>query len=255
MKVRIQSDVVRKNIELFKHLAKRQVDQHATLPLQGYTAFVHRETGALRFIDEGKETVDASLWKPVRLKVRLKGLEDRQGVFELVGEEKREELFRYDDLLPAAYTVMKETLRALNQISAHLDPSRDLGKVWGEFAHLEIEVGGESKDLIYEAWHQVDRLGAEKLLERQLVGTFLFRKDEYAAILEEQLKQRFPFPVRCWTLTFLDEEFKVSDRTIVKKDRNWLFYNDDPTLSGHSYETAMELLESLKSKLRTPLIY
>ncbi len=89
-----------------------------------------------------------------------------------------------------------------------------------------------------EPWLLVDRLGAEEFLKDKPVGCYLFRKDEYAALLEKMLPQ----PVTCFTLTRVEEGGRISDHTLVCKEERWLIYNDDPSLSGPFYETIEELL-------------
>lgn len=109
------------------------------------------------------------------------------------------------------------------------------------------------KDLVQEAWHQVDRLGAEAILANKALGSFFFRKDEYAARLEEQLNAHLEKKVVCFTLSYLETKDHVIDRTIVCKEGRWYFYDDDPQLNELSYESIEDLLTHAGSSLTYPV--
>lgn len=260
MKVTVKDDVVRKNIELFKKLieTREQKERKQSLEnLKTYAAFVHRVTGKISFTDLAEEGVKLKdkQWKPIRLRVRMSNAQSHKAEFEVIEEGAEENLFKYKDLEPLARQVMSETIKVLNSISGHLKNRLDVEGVLGELSHVNIEssLAHSKGDIIHQTWHEIDRAGAERLLKKEAPGTFFFRKDEYATVLEEQLSSRFRMPIRCWTLTYIDAHLKVSDRTIVHKNKRWLLYHDDPSLEGSSFTAVEELLHSLKDELRSPL--
>jgi hypothetical protein len=110
------------------------------------------------------------------------------------------------------------------------------------------------KDLVQEAWHHVDRLGAEKILNHKSRGSFLFRKDEYAVRLEEQLNSNLEEKVTCLTLSYLQSPEHVVDRTLIFKQHRWSFYDDDTHLHGRSYETIDDLLKHVDTDLNHPIL-
>lgn len=103
----------------------------------------------------------------------------------------------------------------------------------------------KKKDLVHEAWYEVDRVGAEKALEGREQGSFLFRKDDFAAKLEDQLKEIHGPKLRCITLTILEKGGQIADHTLVLKQGRWFIYDDDSNLGGMSFESIYSLLDSL----------
>jgi len=112
----------------------------------------------------------------------------------------------------------------------------------------------EKRDFIHEAWHLVDRIGAEKLLENKALGSFIFRKDLYAEMLENQLKLNLDEKISCLTLSYLAEVDKVEDRTLVHKNNRWYFYDDNTHVSGPSFESIPAVIKSMGSKLTFPIV-
>jgi hypothetical protein len=100
---------------------------------------------------------------------------------------------------------------------------------------------------------RIDRTKAEKLLGGQAIGTFLFRIDPFALILEEELSERFKEPIRCFTITTVAEKNKIVDHTVVERLGKFQIYNDDPLLEKHSYHDLEQLLKSMKSTCKIPL--
>ncbi len=103
------------------------------------------------------------------------------------------------------------------------------------------------------AWHDVDRLQAESLLEGKPMGTYLFRKDSVAKVLEEELGKELNKRVECFTLTYSQEDTKVSDHTIVFIDGSLQIYNDDPSLHQPKFSDLNALIGSLRDVLKYPL--
>lgn len=105
--------------------------------------------------------------------------------------------------------------------------------------------------LIKQTWHSVSREEAESLLLKQPAWTFLFRKDHFALVLQEILRRGLKKTLRCYTLSYLDAEGIVRDKTVVFIDQKWMFYDDDPTLSSPSFLSLDGLIHDVA---RYPLI-
>ncbi len=258
MKISIQNETVRRNI-----LALQSAVQPLRFKLDTlgehihceFDAFVHKTNGALllRAPDRmGKE------WKIVVLEMELSPSSVDETFFCLYDDQEDREDFRWDDFKPEAIQAISETFHLLNKTSRELfsftnDPMLLLDAI----CSIEITSGLQrllGKDLVHEAWHQLDRVGAERLLQKEQSGTFIFRKDEYVYILENQLKMRFQIPLSCITITFIDKSQKVNDLTIVVKDNRWMFYDDDPNLEGDSYPDIYALLESAPGCFLVPML-
>lgn len=249
MKVTIANDSVRKNIELFQTLVQRQPKKSGKETVLIH-AFVNKKTGDIHFA-KGKEEAQAD-WKPICIQVRPA----KESTFEVL-EEGIKELFKYDDLNPLAYAILSETIHTLNEFSKRMAVTLDVQVILEDLSNWEIISSNTQlpKDILLEAWHPTDRYGAEDLLEGCPIGTFLFRKDEYALLLEEELRDKFKEDITCLTITYLEKDHKVSDKTIVNRNESWLFYDDDPDLTGTTFPTIYALLSSLKNELKEPLFY
>ena len=224
MKITVQNDAIRKNIELFRDIVKKEEAGR----LKNLAAHVNRHSGMLSF----GTSVNEHDWKPITIRMNSR---KKAGPFEALEVTS-------SDLEPVAYCVMAETINALNKV-ASIEALYD----------LEVESTRrvlDGKDLVHEAWHTVDRVGAEKLLGGRTEGTYIFRKDEYAQLLERELKES----IKVLTLTVVEADDKICDYTVVCKDKRWLFYNDDPSLSGPSYPSIYDLLESRGELCQRPLL-
>lgn len=255
MKIVIRDKKVRQNIELFKQLINRQGQKGEEVfqaAKKGYKAFINRKTGELRFSELNEKTGLSEDWKAVVIQVHPK---EEAGVFEVVAVDEKG-TFDISQLGKEAYSLLAETFRVLNQLAYDPQHRKDLFWVLRQIAILDFVISEEEegeRNLIHDAWYSVDRIEAEKLLSGTEVGTYLFRKDEYAKDLEDTLNQTFPYPVTCITLTYCDENEKISEKTLVYAEGTWRFYDDDTTLSGQSYENVKALLATQGKKLKFPL--
>ncbi|HAZ16025.1 MAG: hypothetical protein A2Y28_03050 [Chlamydiae bacterium GWC2_50_10] len=255
MKITTESAIVHKNIRLFKQI----VQKHAELSDPCFNAFVNRNTGELFF--EGalleKTSLNRKKWKAICLRY-CPPSKERAGGFEILEERTNETLFQCEDLTPLACEMLSKMVAALNCFVQENPPPCELQDVLREISKAELEVvlpKGRERDIVHETWHSVDRIGAEALLEHAAVGTFFFRKDSFAALLEEQLSSRWRIPIKCITLTFLEPCQKVTDLTLVSKEGKWSIYDDDPNLEEPPYPTISSLVESLKEGLTEPLFF
>ena len=121
---------------------------------------------------------------------------------------------------------------------------------------LEIDKASHTgKNILIEAWHPSDRSRAYSILWDEPTGTYLFRKDPYAVILEEQLQRQLNKAIKCFTLTYSQPDQKLSDLTLVHYERAWLIYNDDPSLEQERFNEILDLLKSLQAVLKYPLYH
>jgi hypothetical protein len=260
MKLKIENEIVRRNIEIFKIIMKRAAHRAEELnPAQrklSYHVFIHRSKGEIRFLEEESGVAHNKEWQRAVFQFTLPSDKSCGFMCEIEGIEK--DSFSWRDLKPEALSVLKETIKTVQFIGRFLPKLSSLPAVLHEFSQVNLDsfldVLG-TRDIIHEAWHQVDRVECERLLLSQSSGTFLFRKDEFASILEQELINAWKTQIKCITLSYIDSVQKVSDLTLVKKKEGWLFYNDDPNLEGPLYPSVNLLLDSLKGLLKTPLLH
>ncbi len=256
MKLFIKNVMVQKNIALFKKILSRHLDDCTFR----FHAFVDRKTGELLFTEEMTPTEQLNLkrWKGLNFFYRPPSGKEEKGCFEILEDEGGCRLFELSELDIASKRVLSELVCVLNTSIAEIQGTKTVGDVYSEIIRSELELPGPNqagKDLVHEAWHSVDRMEAERLLEKERIGTYLFRKDEYATILEEQLSSRFREPVKCLTLTYLNDDRRVCDLTFVGKGGRWFIYDNDPTLENRGENSIQALFKSLRSILTQPLLF
>lgn len=250
MKLSITSAIVYKNIKLFKQI----IAKHLQDSCPQFTAYIHRQTGELLFQDaiEPNRKLNLKVYKPLCIHFRAKT------GFEILEDETNEVLFECADLAPAARHILSQLIATLNHFVLKTPHPENIKEVLEELSQADLEAPMPThlaKDLIHEAWHDASRLEAEHLLEHKAVGTYLFRKDEYATLLEAQLSSRFRQPIKCITLTYLKPHDCVRDLTLASKNSHWYIYDDDPSLEETAYSDIDALLKDLQGDLTEPLLY
>ena len=214
-----------------RHFPKRNLEQH-----QKTLEFVlDLKTGEFRTASSGGKSIEIHL--------------DLDKHLVRVTEKNDAKRFNLEEMDPKGRKVIAETCQALKSALRHLHDIH-------EIAHLEFDPSVQEimgRNLLQGAWHAVERQDAELMLLNTAPGTFLFRKDRFAGVMEEIISAAKKSSIRCYTLTFLDQTGQVRDRTIVTWKDHWLFYDDDPTLSGQSFSSLEELLSSMGTALKRPL--
>lgn len=251
MQLKIENETVRRNIEIFKVILKRSAQKKQEGKSCVYKAFIHRVRGEIRFSEMDPADLQEKEWQPIAFSFSLP--HDTHSCFDC--KVDLEEQLVLDS---QAMGVLKETIKTMQFIARFLPKINHLPAVLLEFSQLNLDSFLDhlaTKDIIHEAWHQMDRVGCEKVLLSHPPGTFLFRKDVYAAILEEQLQDALSQEIKCITLSYVDTLKRVRDLTLVRRAEGWLFYNDDPSLLAPLYPSAGLLLESLKGVLKIPVLH
>lgn len=257
--LKIRDETVRRNVEIFKIILKRAA--HSTEVSQSekkshdFKAFVHRQSGEIRFSDLNSEPLDSKDWVLVSFYFSLPERGGEPITFEVSGSKHA--IFSWDGFRPQALNILKETVKTVQLVAKFLPAMQNLASTFREFSQVNLDSFLDeipSKDLIHEAWAQADHVECERILLEKPPGTFLFRQDEFAAILEGQLSEAHKRQVRCITLTYINSKRRVVDHTLVRKKEGWIVYDNDPCLRGAIYPTVKSLLDSFRSVLRAPLL-
>lgn len=254
MKVLVLDPGVQRNLTLFRHIMHRQSEKRSRFfhkAKKTYRAFVSCDTGELFFQDLFKDTLPPEHCRSIVIQLRP----DQSGAFEVVSPEHGE-YFECEGFSKEAYALFTKTLHILNQIS--YDPTKQNNPFWvlRQVAHLEFllpEQAEGRRNLVYEAWHAVNRLQAEKLLKNSPPGTYLFRKGEFCVLFENELNESLSEPIECITLTYRSFQDKICEKTLVCKNGKWRFYNDDIDFDQPGYDSVKLLLDSMKEELSEPL--
>lgn len=214
------------------------------------SAFVEVSTGSL--ISSLSRNLLDPRWRAIRIQwVPAHAREN--GFFEIyeLGKEGQS-IFHSGDLSNEANKVLSETIHTINQVFAKKMSESSLDQAISSLKHMEF-ISPDS-ELFLSMFHpSMDREMAEKMLKGFPCGTYFFRRDAFAAILEEELSVRFAEPIRCFTLTAVLDEGKVIDHTVVERLGRYQIYNDDPLLSKHSFNSLTNLLQSLFEVCKIPL--
>lgn len=259
MYLKVRDETVRKNVEIFKIILKRSSHSVESLKreqkAQDFKAFVHRLSGEVRFVDLSSDPVDSREWVIVSFLLSLPSKDGESISFEVSGKEGF--LFSWDGLQPEAIGILKETVKTIQLMAKFLPRIQSLSGTFREFSQINLDSFLDeipTRDLIHEAWCQISREKCEAILLHKDQGTFLFRQDEFASILEDQLIRCHKRSIKCITLTYVDTFQKVVDFTLVKKKEGWIVYDNDPCLIGPLYPTVKALLDRFKLSLKTPLL-
>ncbi len=230
----VQNNAVRANLrELMTMIAKEKgsdVEKQKKIKLM-----IHREKG----LWQKDAAVDSQEWLPIELLLNL----DLQ---EVTMHER--ESHRVVNLQQLSSVARRTLVATCLQIKKALFLASDLR----ELAYFAIPEKTD-QSLLKEAWMEATRVEAEKWLQKAQAGSYLFRKDPFAACLQELLSRARKESVQCLTLTYIDEEEQVHDITIVQCEERWMFYDDDPTLKGDDFPSLTDLLLSLGGTLSQPL--
>ena len=130
-----------------------------------FQTWIDPKTGQLCFAEEGKQppTLANREWQ----RLELHCFYDK----EMKRIRLKEEAPSVVNFAPEALRIFQESIRALKQLEDSIPCN----------IHVIDQL------VINKTWHDVDRYQAEALLFTKPVGTYLFRKDAFAQILEEQL--------------------------------------------------------------------
>ncbi|NDD58481.1 MAG: hypothetical protein EBZ47_04405 [Chlamydiae bacterium] len=255
MKLRVESDIVRENVELFKLLLKRSLTKNKNqLDNKVYLMFVHKITGKMTFFADF-EDLPHHQWQPISLK--LKATKGPKGALEWEVCDSGNDP-SVNGLNDTASAVFRQTFKTIQVISRLLPRIQDVSKLLDTFSQVQLIQPFDKpvfSDIIHESWHQIPREQAENVLSTKESGTFFFRKDEYAKILEVELSKAHKRMLPCITLTYIDSEARICDKTLVYVTEGWMVYDDDPRLLEPIYPDIETFLDNMKGILKAPLIH
>jgi hypothetical protein len=241
---KIEPPAVQRNVDTFFKILNR-VKAKPTPTTLVFQAWIHRQTGEVK---DHPPSLDKKEWEQMEINCTY-------------DTEKKEIRFKEGSqppLHPLARRVFKEALHIFQNVSKTFR-GEDFAVQMQHLSTFSDSTSVVSDDrLIASAWHGVDRSKAEELLgiERKdplPQGTYLFRKDSFAEILEQQLRAKRGGEITCLTLTVLGSLKKVSDYTLVQIDGSWQIYNDDPQLQQRGFPSLTALLKAKKNLFIHPL--
>lgn len=218
--------VIRKNIDTLLEVFERVKHQQGKRATR-FRCWVDQKTGELSFIKEDQSgNIEGKNWKELYVNLFYDSSTKQVSFI-----ESHPEALSFD---PKAFRVFQETILGIKKLEAQQNYSINL------VDYL----------LMNRIWYPVDRLAAEALLLRQPIGTYLFRKDEYASLLEDLLEKG---DASFWTVSVVLAHHKCSDYTLVHRKGKWQIYNDDLSFQKRNFSSLSQLIANQKKLFRYPL--
>jgi hypothetical protein len=260
MRIQILDEPVRQNVEFFLKVIRRAREKQVAKSLPAdkvFRAWVNSKTGQLFFAGSGDEMpfTGKKEWRAVVFSCNYDQREGEISFF-LQDADGRKGAFDFHNFDPSAMRILRDTMSIFSQIGQKLKGPSDLDTKIAVLSkmHIEAKISHQERNILIDTWHEMDRMQAETLLRGKPPGTYLFRQDGFAKILEERLIQEFGHRIKCFTLTFSAEGNKISDYTLVHSDGLWQIYNDDPSLvKQEKFSGLEEIILRHKNTLKYPL--
>ena len=256
MKLKVENDVIANNIALFKYIIARSLEHNQVVHQphsQEYQAFIHRNTGEIRFTL--MDLQDRAIWCPVSFTL-----------YQLDSDKKMHCQVRTDPIQGDSHILSAQSTRMLEQtvktilLMVQMLPAiQNFSHLIKAFTDVLIEIdpsdGFLHSDLLHYASYNIDRYEVESLLSEHPVGSYCCRKDPFATLLEEQIQEFHQSPIVCITLSYVTIQKGVGEITLVHTNKGWLAYNDDPNLEEPRYLILEDLLKSLQLGLVCPVLH
>lgn len=258
MHIRIGEDSVRDNVEQFIALMRRVrlAGPSHQIPLKKvFRVWVNKGSGRILFSDSkpSSRSRKAEEWKAVTFSYQYNSATGEL-IFLAEDSSVTNAQFNGRDMAAGAFEVFQKTMKTFCEFSQRLKGPSDLDTKITVLSkmHIESHLSPEDRNMLFDAWHATDRSEAELLLMGKPAGTYLFRQDPFAKILEEQLSEQLQHKIKCFTVTYIERPNKFCDITLVHVDGTWLVYNDDPQLHGKKFADLKDFLHHNKTRLRFP---
>jgi hypothetical protein len=236
MAIFVSKQEVLNNLNRFK-MSRNNLPVDQPIGSNVISAMINPQTGDIQFAkaESGKG------WTPIEVVV-IKS-DSGRGVFQAKTADHH--AIDINNMTPIAWSVMKETLRVLNEITAVSDLS-------------EIQIAPVHSIQSLRGWvGAVSRMEAEMLLANQRIGTYLLRHgDEFTIVIADKLAEGNNQLIEAFVCTVTEDEDKISDILIVRLIQGWALYRDNPDLFDSEYvyhKTPEALLLTLGDKIQCAL--
>ena len=233
-----------------------------------YKVLLNRKTGDMRFpqkisdlnsqmVSRGKKE-RAEDWKEVRIIVSQKSSQE-VAHFEVRDAESHS--LKSSELEPLAWRVAQETLEVLNQKVKEVKATEMLPEeaVLQDLTSIHLESQKERIENVPGWMGSLSRIEAEERLMGKTIGTYLLREgDEVTRWMSFHFGEENHLVIRPYLLTVVENEEKISDLLILKTNKGWILYSDNPNLKDevtyHYHLSPESLVRSLHPIAINPLL-
>jgi hypothetical protein len=259
MDIQISRREVLNNIIRFKDnlLIQKESSRQEKGAKRLYRAHLNRQTGDLRFVEKGAHLQRNKEWREVQINVD----EDENYLAHFDARDEKNQPLEPSEIEPLAWHIFAETLDTLNLIASQHPLTEP--QMLPEEAALEdlseIHLAAiTSKVQETPGWKgEIDRMEAEKKLQHQLPGTYLFRSaDAITRVLAKELAHANHMAVQPFLVTIRDTEEKIDEALLLQTNRGWTVYRDNPDLTDSEYlyfTSLQEALKQLEKRAQQPL--
>ena len=228
---------------------------HNLIQIRDHAASASHEVSKISLLidcDSGKISIPQAL-NDLEAKIQKSSMKEggRQKYAE-IRIEKNEHGIRFElkdldssiHLEPRGVRVMQETMEILNREVAKFGSLKEGILQCVRMAKVDLNV----EITHHLAWKgDIDRTEAEKMLLQAPIGTYLLREGGVdTRTIEGHLQKNCSFPLRCYVLTIVEQDCKISDHMLIHRSKGWAMFNDDVRLDDYTYITLQEVIKQLK---------
>lgn len=235
-----------------------------------YKVLLNCHTGDMRFAQKlgnleshiGRTNArkeSASDWKEAYLVVQQKSMGETAQFFLRNASDKE---LKSSDLDPIAFRIVNETAEILNAKAREVKtvPAETLIEeaLLQDLSTIHLAAQGERIEDLPGWMGSINRVEAEHRLEGKPVGTYLLREgDEITKAMAFHFSEENVVSVHPYVITLVEQEGKISEYLLLKTDKGWTLYHDDPDLKDTTYHFAPSprtVLHELHHLARHPIL-
>jgi hypothetical protein len=145
-------------------------------------------------------------------------------------------------LTEKASRILKLTLEEINRCGGQTKSGSAKDALSNCLSSVDKELSQEIAN--QSAWRgALQRMEAEKLLQKSPPGTYLLRNgDPFTREIEYNLAKYDPFSVRCFVMTVVGKNKNIFDKVLIQRPNGWAIYNDNLDLSDYQFKDLSEII-------------
>ena len=237
--IRVSHSQVLVNLSHFKESVHEKYTK-SRKKQQGYSVWLDCKTGVMEF--DHKKAVSTANKK--ELKIFLKKNKLGATKCTIRGD------LSHEDLL--VQRIVRETMEVLNLLFTIASQEPPEEKAMRVFSQVHIEEREDRPEKCPGWKGECSRIEAENLLQDRPVGAYLLRQVDQVS---RWMLDQNPILAQGVVLTVKEKEAKISDYLILKTDRGWAFFHDDPQFTHYPvFPSLQALLDTFREIATLPVL-